>query len=70
MTYAQDVPTSLTWQDRILQSVPSGIDLHQLERFLKLSPTERLEEMRLLLESAEALRRGNELSNDSRRTAR
>jgi len=64
MTYAQRMSTSLSWQDRILQSVPSGIDVHQLERFLKLSPTERLEEMRLLLESAEALRRGDELSND------
>ena len=64
MTYPQNVSTSLSWQDRILQSVPSGIDVHQLERFLKLSPTERLEEMRLLLESAEALRRGDELSSD------
>lgn len=54
----------LSWQDRILQSVPSGIDVHQLERFLKLTPTERLEEMRQLLENAEALRRGNELSSD------
>jgi hypothetical protein len=40
--YADDVePTALSWQERILQSVPSGIDLHQLERFLKLSPTEQ-----------------------------
>jgi hypothetical protein len=56
--------TPLSWQDRILQSVPSGIDVHQLERFLKLTPTERLEEMRQLLENAEVLRRGNELSSD------
>jgi hypothetical protein len=53
--------TPLSWQQRILQSVPSGIDLVQLERFLKLSPTERLEEMRALLENAEALRSGDEL---------
>jgi hypothetical protein len=58
--------TPISWQERILQSVPSGIDLHQLERFLKLSPTERLEEMRQLLENAEALRRGDELSGDPR----
>ncbi len=56
--------TALSWQERVLQSIPSGIDLHQLERFLKLTPTERLEEMRQLLENAEALRRGNELSRD------
>jgi hypothetical protein len=31
---------------------------------MKLSPTERLEEMRQLLENAEALRRGDELSSD------
>lgn len=54
----------IAWQDKILQSIPSGIDLHQLERFLKLSPTERLEEMRQLLENAEALRRGDELSEN------
>jgi hypothetical protein len=54
-------PHPLSWQDRILESVPSGIDVHQLERFLKLTPTERLEEMRQLVENAEALR-GNQLS--------
>jgi hypothetical protein len=54
----------LAWQDKILQSVPSGIDLDQLERFLKLSPTERLEEMRRLMENAEALRSGNGLSDN------
>jgi hypothetical protein len=54
----------MSWQARILQSRPSGIDVAQLERFLKLSPTERLEEMRQLLERAEELRRGNELSSN------
>jgi hypothetical protein len=62
--------TPLSWQDRILQSVPSGIDVHQLERFLELTPTERLEEMRQLLENVEALRHGNELSGHPGSVAR
>ena len=63
MAYAVRVDPELSWQDRIVQSLPSGIDLEQLERFLKLTPTERLEKMRELLESAEALRRGDRLPN-------
>jgi len=51
------------WQDAILASVPSGIDTVQLERFLRLSPTERLEQMRqLLLQLDEArIERGHRL---------
>ena len=65
MAYPERVQdTPLSWQQRLLQTIPSGIDLQQLERFLKLSPTERLEEMRALLLNAEALRRGHELSSD------
>lgn len=44
------------WQDEILRAVPSGIDLAQLEAFRKLSPTERLEEMRRLLVQLEEAR--------------
>jgi hypothetical protein len=53
-----------SWQERILESTPSGIDLTQLERFLRLTPTERLEEMRKLMQNAEALRSGHELPRD------
>jgi hypothetical protein len=53
-----------SWQERILESVPSGIDLVQLERFLQLTPTQRLEEMRELMEQVEALRSGDEISSD------
>lgn len=37
------------WQDDILAVIPSGLDAHQLDEFAKLSPTERLEQMRHLL---------------------
>lgn len=64
VAYAGQVePSPLSWQEKLLQSVPSGIDQHQLERFLRLTPTQRLEEMQQLLENAEALRHGNELSH-------
>jgi hypothetical protein len=53
-----------SWQERILESVPSGIDLVQLERFLQLTPTQRLEEMCELMEQVEALRSGDEISSD------
>jgi len=42
----------MSWQERVLEHLPSGIDLVQLERFLKLSPTERLDAMQKLLESS------------------
>ena len=50
----------LSWQARILANTPSGIDIPQLERFLKLTPTERLDAMQRWREDLEALRRGNE----------
>jgi hypothetical protein len=37
------------WEKAILDALPSGIDLVQLERALALTPTERLEQMRLVL---------------------
>jgi hypothetical protein len=37
------------WEKEILEAIPSGIDQVQLERALRLTPTERLEQMRLVL---------------------
>jgi hypothetical protein len=47
------------WQDDILDALPSGIDPVQVQRCLRLSPTERLDQMRQLLidlEQAKAFR--------------
>lgn len=49
--------TEQGWQDRILEAVPSGIDVSQIEECLRLTPTERLEQMRRFLESLEEARR-------------
>jgi hypothetical protein len=46
-------PRDVSWQERLLEVLPSGIDIAQLERFAKLTPTERLEEMRQTLLSIE-----------------
>lgn len=37
------------WEKAILDAIPSGIDQVQLERAAALTPTERLEQMRLTL---------------------
>ncbi|HVT03395.1 MAG TPA: hypothetical protein VHL58_08485 [Thermoanaerobaculia bacterium] len=34
-----------TWDEQILRSIPSGVDVTLLEERLELSPTERLERM-------------------------
>jgi hypothetical protein len=55
------------WQNEILAKIPSGVDPVQVERCLRLSPTERLEEMRKLLLSLEGARaRGDRLSEADR----
>jgi hypothetical protein len=41
------------WQEQILDRVPSGIDGSQIDDWLRLTPTERLERMRNWLESIE-----------------
>ena len=43
------------WQDDILASVPSGVDVTQIDENLRLTPTERLERMRRFLEAVEEL---------------
>jgi hypothetical protein len=52
-------PDVEAWQDEILDAVPSGIDPVQVRRCLELSPTERLEQMRQLLESLESAKEPN-----------
>jgi hypothetical protein len=41
------------WQDQILDAVPSGIDVTQIEERLRLTPTERLDRMRRFLTALE-----------------
>jgi hypothetical protein len=52
-------PPEPGWEKEILETIPSGIDEVQLDRALRLSPTERLEQMRdALLQLREATRDG------------
>jgi hypothetical protein len=44
------------WQDPILEQIPSGVDVSLIEDRLRLTPTERLERMRRVLESLELAR--------------
>lgn len=39
------MPDELTWDQRILRRVHFGFDEDQIQRNLRLSPTERLEQM-------------------------
>jgi len=45
-----------TWTDEILEKIPSGVDISQIEDRLRLTPTERIERMRRFLLSLEAAR--------------
>lgn len=45
------------WGTDLLQALPPGVDLTQLEERLKLTPTERLERMRQFLEFLEGAKR-------------
>jgi len=44
------------WTDEILDKIPSGVDVSQIEECLRLTPTERLERMRRFLLSLETAR--------------
>jgi hypothetical protein len=57
----------LTWDQRILARIESGIDVTQIEENLKLTPTERLERMEAVLRELEEMR---EQSRHHRSTAR
>jgi hypothetical protein len=55
------------WQDDIIEKLPSGVDVAQIDEWLRLSPTERLERMGEFLESIERARSsdGHELPEAS-----
>ena len=46
-----------TWDQRIFEKIPSGVDVSLIEESLRLTPTERLERMRQVLLSLEAARK-------------
>lgn len=46
----------LTWDQRILARIESGIDVTQIEENLKLTPTERLERMESVVRELEEMR--------------
>jgi hypothetical protein len=51
-------PVEEPWQYRVLDAMPSSLDLAQLERALAMTPTERIEAMCAMVRAAEELRRG------------
>ena len=55
------------WQDDIIEKLPSGVDVAQIDEWLRLSPTERLERMSEFLKSIERARSsdGHELPETS-----
>jgi hypothetical protein len=55
-------PPDQPWQYRILDQLPSGVDVAQLEQARRMTPTERVEAMCRLVELGEMLRhaRGTE----------
>ena len=50
------VPDEPTWDQRILRLIDAGIDVTQIDRNLKLTPTERLEQMEAMLRDLEEMR--------------
>ena len=50
------VSDELTWDQRILRLIEPGIDVTQIDRNLKLTPTERLEQMDAMLRDLEEMR--------------
>lgn len=51
-------PVDEPWQYRVLDSMAPSVDKEQLKRALAMTPTERIEAMRELMRTAEALRAG------------
>ncbi|MGV3622585.1 MAG: hypothetical protein ACO1OB_17330 [Archangium sp.] len=48
----------LTWDQRILDVMPPGVDEHQLDEKLRLTPTERIEKLERFLADLHELRPG------------
>lgn len=53
-------PAEKAWQYELLDRMKPGVDLVQLERSLRMTPTERLEALHGLAEFAEEVRRGRD----------
>ncbi len=51
-------PVDEPWQYRVLDAMPPSIDIEQIKRALRMTPTERILAMMNAMEAAEALRRG------------
>lgn len=50
-------PVEQPWQYRILDTLPPGVDIAQLEAARRMSPTERIEAMVRLVELGAEIRR-------------
>lgn len=50
-------PVDQPWQYRVLDRLPPGVDAAQLEQARRMSPTERVEAMRKLVELGDTIRR-------------
>jgi hypothetical protein len=50
--------TDEPWQYRVLDALPPGVDLAQLQQALRMTPTERVEAVVALMRAAETLARG------------
>lgn len=50
------MPDEPTWDQRILRLIEPGLDVTQIDRNLKLTPTERLEQMDAMLRDLEEMR--------------
>lgn len=53
-------PTEEAWQYVLLDKLPPGLDLAQLDRSLRMTLTERLESVRKMSELADELRRSRD----------
>jgi hypothetical protein len=53
---SQKEPEERTWDQRILDVIPSGVDVTLIDENLRLTPTERVERMRKVLEFLEDAR--------------
>ena len=61
--------TAKTWDQRVFERIPSGVDASIIRENLRLTPTQRVQKMHRTLDLALELRAAyaNRSSNDSRR---
>jgi hypothetical protein len=64
---ARTVPVdAAAWPDDILDRIPSGVDVSQIDARLRMTPTERLECMRAFLVFLDDAREGRGKANGDR----